>query len=105
MPAAARGDGVDSVSSLTGTGRNCANPVTTSTNECSGNVFINGTGAVREGDVVQPHPRAGCTTDDSVLTTFSSTVFINGKGAGRQGDQYTADNTITSGSANVFIGG
>jgi uncharacterized Zn-binding protein involved in type VI secretion len=105
MPEAARGDGVDSVASLTGSGINCAFPLTTATDECSGDVFVNGTGIVREGDQVAAHPAAGCGPDNSVLTTFSATVFINGKGAGRKGDQYTGDNTITSGSATVFIGG
>ena len=105
MPKAARGDGEDTVSSLTGTGRNCANPTNTATAACSGDTFINGTGAVRIDDAVAQHPAAGCGPDTSVLTTSSSTVFINGKGAGRLGDQYTADNTITSGSPNVFIGG
>lgn len=104
MKNAARGDQVDSVYSLTGTGLNCGSPLNTFTDECSPTVFANGTGIVREGDRVYPHPRAGCSTDDSVLTTFSSTVFINGKGAGRIGDQYTSDNTITSGSSTVFIG-
>jgi uncharacterized Zn-binding protein involved in type VI secretion len=105
MPEAARGDGVDSVASLTGAGPLCAFPLTTATDECSGDVFANGTGIVRQGDQVAAHPAAGCGPDNSVLTTFSATVFINGKGAGRKGDQYTSDNTITSGSATVFIGG
>jgi uncharacterized Zn-binding protein involved in type VI secretion len=105
MAAAARGDMVDSVYSLTGSGRNCANPITTATNECSSNVFINAIGAVRIGDMVASHAAAGCGPDTSVLSTSSTTVFINGKGAGRLGDQYTSDNTITSGSPNVFIGG
>lgn len=105
MPAAARGNLTDIVASLTGSGFNCASPLTTATDQCSSNVIVNGQGAVREGDKVAPHPAAGCGPDESVLTTFSSTVFINGKGAGRLGDQYTSDNTITSGSPNVFIGG
>lgn len=105
MAAAARGNGVDTVYSLTGSGKNCAFPVTTATSGCSSNVFINGTGAVRIGDVVAPHTKGGCSIDTSTLTTSSSTVFINGQGAGRMGDQYTSDNTITSGSPNVFIGG
>jgi uncharacterized Zn-binding protein involved in type VI secretion len=104
MPEAARGNSVDVVASLTGTGFLCLSPLTTSTNECSSDVFVNGTGVVREDDKVAPHPAAGCGPDESVLTTFSSTVYINGKGAGRKGDQYTPDNTITTGSPNVFIG-
>lgn len=104
MPEAARGDGVDTVASLTGSGTNCAFPLTTATDVCSSTVFANGTGIARQGDKVASHPAAGCGPDNSVLTTFSSSVFIEGKGAGRKGDQYTGDNTITSGSANVFIG-
>lgn len=105
MPAAARGSGQDTVFSLTGTGRGCGGPLNTVTDQCSPNVFVNGIGIVREGDEVGDHPAAGCGPDNSVLTTFSSNVFINGKRAGRIGDKYTNDNTITSGSSNVFIGG
>ena len=105
MPAAARGDGTDTVFSKTGTGKNCSAPKTTSTDACSKNTFVNGKGAVRIGDVVAPHEAGGCGPDTSTLSKSSTTVFINGKGAGRLGDQYTADNTITSGSPNVFIGG
>jgi len=103
MPAAARGSGVDSVRSLTGAGRRCGSPMTTATNQCSSNVFFNGFGAVRAGDIVAPHPRAGCSLDDSGLTSYSPNVFVNGRGVGRLGDQYTPDNTITSGSSNIFI--
>lgn len=105
MPAAARGNGVDSVYSLTGSGFRCLSPVTTATNICSENVFSNTIGIVRIGDQVMLHAAAGCGPDESVLTTSSSTVFVNGRGAGRLGDQYTPDNTITSGSPDVFIGG
>jgi uncharacterized Zn-binding protein involved in type VI secretion len=104
MPVAARGNGVDSVFSKTGSGKNCRSPVNTSTNECSSNVFINGIGAVRIGDKVMLHTASGCGPDNSALTQASSKVFINGKGAGRIGDQYTTDNTITSGSPNVIFG-
>jgi hypothetical protein len=31
-------------------------------------------------------------------------VFVNNKGVARIGDEYTGDNTITSGSSDVFIG-
>jgi uncharacterized Zn-binding protein involved in type VI secretion len=103
MPAAARGNRKDTVASKTGTGPLCSLPVTTATDQCSPNVFTNGIGSVRQGDRVAPHPRLGCSTDTSVLTTHSPNVFVNGKGFGRLGDQYTPDNTITSGSSNVFV--
>ena len=105
MPAAARGDSEDTVFSNTGSGSQCRSPITTSTDECSEDVFVNSIGIVREGDQVAAHPAAGCGPDESVLTSFSATVFVNSKGAGRIGDEYTGDNTITSGSSNVFIGG
>lgn len=104
MPPVARGNGSDSVFSKTGTGKNCPAPVGTATNACSGDVLINNIGAVRQGDVVKPHPAAGCGNDGSAITGCSSTVFVNGKGLARIGDEYTGDNTITSGSSNVFAG-
>jgi uncharacterized Zn-binding protein involved in type VI secretion len=105
MPPVARGNGVDSVFSKTGSGFRCRSSLTTSTDACSSDVFVNNTGVVRQDDQVAAHPRAGCRTDGSVLTSFSSTVFANGKAVGRIGDQYTGDNTITSGSSSVFAGG
>jgi uncharacterized Zn-binding protein involved in type VI secretion len=105
MPAAARGQSTDTVSSQTGTGGSCNSPMTTATDECSGDVFVNSIGAVRRNDKVANHPASGCGPDQSTLTTSSGTVFINGRGAGRKGDEYTSDNTITSGSGDVFIGG
>ncbi len=104
MPPAARGSGGDSVFSKTGSGKACAKPTTTATAACSGNVFFNGKGAVRIGDAVASHPAAGCAPDGSTLTSASSSVFVNGKGVARIGDQYTGDNTITSGSSDIFIG-
>ena len=105
MPPVARGNGTDSVFSKTGSGRKCASPLTTETDQCSGNVFANNNGVVRFGDQVAAHPAAGCSNDGSTITTRSSTVFANNLGVARIGDEYTSDNTITSGSANVFAGG
>lgn len=103
MPEAARGDGTETVASPDGSGPGCVNPLTTATDECSAKVFAEGIGIVREGDQVAVHPKAGCSDDTSVLTTFSSKVTIEGRGAGRKGDMY-GDNTITSGSSKVNIG-
>jgi uncharacterized Zn-binding protein involved in type VI secretion len=104
MPPAARGSGGDSVFSKTGSGRRCRSSLTTATDACSGDVFFNGKGAVRLGDTVAPHKIGGCGDDGSGLTSASGTVFVNGKGVGRIGDEYTGDNTISSGSSNIFIG-
>ena len=100
MPGIARGSGVDSVD----TGHGC--DATTVTDECSGDVFVNGIGVVRQGDKTASHQvpgGLGCVSHTVPLTTFSSTVFVNGKNIGRLGDQY-AGHTITSASGDVFAG-
>lgn len=104
MPAVARGNGTDTVFSKTGSGKNCARPTDTVTNGCSSDVFCNGIGVVRIGDIVGVHNAAGCSPDASTLTSGSSRVFVNGQGVGRIGDQYTADNIITSGSEDTLVG-
>jgi uncharacterized Zn-binding protein involved in type VI secretion len=67
------------------------------------NVYANGILIVARGDMIAPHPKRGCSTDTSTLSTHSSRVFISGDGVGRIGDKYN-DNTITRGSSNVFAG-
>lgn len=104
MAAAARSGGSDTVFSLTGAGRGCGSPIRTVTGVATSTVFVNGVQIVVQGDRVGSHPAGGCGPDLSQLSTFSTTVFVGGKGIGRIGDQYTADNTITSGSSNVFVG-
>lgn len=101
MPAIARKDGTDTIT----TNHGCDG--TTVTDQGSSNVFINGKGAVRAGDLCLTHLiPAGliCVSHTVPLTTYSSTVFINGKGVGRLGDEYEG-HTISSGSSNVFAGG
>lgn len=100
MPAVARGNGVDSVD----TNHGC--DATTVTDECSGDVFVNGIGVVREGDKTASHnvPSGDdCVAHTVSLTTFSGTVYVNGKRVGRVGDAYSG-HTITSGSGDVFAG-
>jgi uncharacterized Zn-binding protein involved in type VI secretion len=104
MPAVARSAGNDRVLSRTGTGYLCGSPMQTVTGTGSPNVFVNNIAVVRQSDVVGVHPAAGCSTDTSTLSTYSSTVFVNGLGIGRIGDEYTSDNIIISGSTNVFAG-
>lgn len=103
MPAVARGNGTDSVATPHGTGKNCNSPTTQATAACSGNVFVNGIGVVREGDAMKSHPAPGCVPHAPGLSSFSSTVKVNGKGVGRKGDEYTG-HTISSGSGNVIAG-
>lgn len=106
MPAVSRQG--DQVLSVDGTGYQCGSPMQTSVGEVnSKKVYANGILIVVEGNKVSPHPKGGCSTDESVLTSFSSKVKIGGKGVGRVGDKYESmsSNTITQGSSNVFAGG
>lgn len=101
MPEVARKSGTDSVA----TNHGC--DATTVTKDGSGDVFVNGIGAVRAGDLCETHTIPSgrvCVPHQVALTKFSSSVFVNGKGVGRKGDEY-AGHTVTSGSGNVFAGG
>lgn len=107
MPKVARGDSADTVASDTGSGVGCPDPLTTSTDACSGNVFVNGIGVVRKDDAVKSHSQSGCTPESPGLSTYSGNVFANTKNIGRLGDDYLGDgsNIISSGSSNVFANG
>ncbi len=115
MPEAARGDAtetVDTVHVATGDadptdGSFCdVAPIVTSTDVCSGKVFAQGIGVVRQGDAVTAHPIGGtCSTHTPGLAAGSGKVFIETKGAGRKGETYNCSAEITSGSSKVFLGG
>lgn len=114
MPAAARGDAVDSGNTVhvsvgdkdPDDGIACdAAPTTTATNGCSPDVFVNGTGVVREGDAVAPHTVPGCSSHSPPLNNTGSTVITNGKTSGRKGDTYACSAKITSGSPDTFYDG
>ena len=104
MPAVARGNGTEPVATAHGAGRGCNSPTTQATDACSGDVFVNGIGVVREGDPMKSHPAPGCSPHAPGLGSFSGTVKVNGKGMGRQGDIYPGGHTISSGSGNVNAG-
>ena len=100
MPSVARAG--DTVLSPDGTGYQCGSPMQTSVGEVNNkSVTANGILIVVQGNKVAPHPKGGCSLDESTLSTFSSTVTIGGKGVGRIGDNY-GNNVITQGSPNVF---
>jgi uncharacterized Zn-binding protein involved in type VI secretion len=106
MPGVARkGDPVNTVHGAVG-GRRCnAAPTTTSTNESSGNVFVNGIPVIRAGDAVTAHNNgSSCAPHAPGLASFSATVFVNGRNLGRIGDAYGCGATIVSGSADVICG-
>ena len=76
--------------------------------EGSGNVFVNGIAAHRQGDgwavhcCTHPGTPHGC--HDSPLASGSSTVFVNGLQLGRVGDPVECGSSVASGSGNVFAG-
>jgi uncharacterized Zn-binding protein involved in type VI secretion len=75
----------------------------------SSNVFANGIGVSRQGDVNTTHllpPNIPpCGTHSAGITTGSTTVFANGKGLGRRGDAISGCTSCGQGSTNVFAGG
>ncbi|EGR0142221.1 type VI secretion system PAAR protein [Vibrio cholerae] len=74
----------------------------------SGDVFIDGKPAVRQGDTLEPHgclcPKTPHGDHPRAVSGGSSGVFINGKPAARLGDAIDCGGTIASASANVLIG-
>ena len=72
----------------------------------SSNVFANGIGVSRQGDVNTTHllPGDPCPTHTAGITSGSGTVFVNGKGCGRVGDGISACTSVAAGSSNVFAG-
>ena len=97
MPAVCRGDSVDSDVV------HCSPP---KRDECSGDVFVNGTGVSRQDDKNTSHdvPLEPCGTHAQPITTGSTEVFANGKGVGRVGDAITACTSVSTGSPTVFAG-
>lgn len=93
----------DQVLSIDGTGYKCRQPMKTAVGEVNTrNVKCNGVLVVVQGNMIAPHPKSGCTPDESSLSSCSGTVKIGGLGIGRVGDDYGGMNTITQGSPNVF---
>ena len=73
----------------------------------STDVFVNGIGVSRQGDVNTSHLTpidAPCPPHTAAITTGSTTVFVNGKGCGRVGDGITACTSVAAGSEDVFAG-
>jgi uncharacterized Zn-binding protein involved in type VI secretion len=98
MPAVCRGDAVDADVTHCSTPRRDA---------CSSDVFVNGTGISRQGDVNTSHllPGAPCPPHTAPIATGSTTVFVNNKGCGRIGDAISGCTSVATGSSNVFAGG
>lgn len=102
MPAISRKG--DSVMSPDGARSKCRSPMKTSVDETNTvEVYANSILIVANGDKIAPHPKRGCSPDESTLSSNSTTVFIANDGVGRIGDKY-GNNTIIKGSSNVFSG-
>ena len=75
----------------------------------SPNVFANGKGISRQGDVNTTHllpPNIPpCPAHAAGIASGSSTVKVNGKGCGRVGDGISGCTSVAAGSSNVFAGG
>lgn len=69
----------------------------------SDNVFVNGRGALRQGDAYSVHC---CKTNchPGSLSSGSRSVFVNGRPLGRIGDPVNCGSVSAMGSDNVFAG-
>ena len=74
----------------------------------STNVFVNGIGVSRQGDVntthLLPPNKPPCPAHAAGISSGSSTVKVNGKGWGRVGDGISGGTSVAAGSSNVFAG-
>lgn len=87
------------------TGHDCYVPRANTT--ASLDVFINGLGAHRVGDVWAPHactPPTPSIPHRSVLKGGSPSVFVNGLSLGRVGDAIECGSACAEGSPDVFVG-
>lgn len=83
------------------TGHGCFPP--RSSTGASGNVYINGIGAHRQGDGWATHC-CGVSCHASVLSGGSDSVFVNGVPMARIGDAVACGSVVAQGSPNVFAG-
>lgn len=96
MPAICRGNSVD---------QDLVHCVIPYRSGCSGDVFVNGTGISRQGDLNTSHvvPPICLPPPHAVAISVGSTkVFINGLGCGRIGDATCT--AVASGSSDTFAG-
>ena len=74
----------------------------------STNVFVNGIGVSRQGDLNTSHllpPNIPpCPAHAAGIAVGSTKVKVNGKGIGRVGDSIAGCTSVAAGSANVFAG-
>lgn len=72
----------------------------------SSDVFVNGRGVSRQGDLNTVHqlPGSPCPSHAAPISSGSATVFVNGRPCGRVGDAVAGCTSVAQGSPNVFAG-
>jgi len=93
MALVARGDGsatvdMDHAADKNSESQPCGNPSTSTSDKCSGDVFVVDIGVVRIDDKMTSHPTPACPNHAPVCNSSSHTVFANNKGVARIGDTY-----------------
>lgn len=73
--------------------------------ESSGDVFVNGLGAGRQGDHYSSHGCIAHAGHQDVIAAGSTTVFVNGKPMARVTDTVSLGGSVRDGSGDVFVGG
>ena len=82
------------------TGHDACPPVNLIT--ASENVFVNGKGCGRVGDIYAPHDCPDHPPHSGNIASGSATVFINQIPCGRIGDAVSCGGNVAEGSGNVF---
>ena len=96
MPLIARGNATAAVATDHANGPNgCSNASVQTSNLCSPNVFVEGVGVVRIGDIMNPHktPTDECNNHSPALNSASPNVFANTIAVGRISDTYAGPGT------------
>lgn len=106
MPEVARKNGKDQVNTVHNSiGKKCkVAPKVIDTDVGSSDVFAEGEGVVRVGDIVAIHDLPGCIPHAPPLAVGSNTVFANNKPIGRKGDTYAGGEKIITGAPTVIAG-
>lgn len=88
-----------------GSGHGCHFPPTPAIS-ASGNVYVEGIPAVRQGDAYAPHACPACPAPPHPrsLSAGSGSVYINNKPAGRKGDAISCGGSVTAAAGTVDIG-
>lgn len=71
----------------------------------SGDVFVNGRAAHRQGDGWAVHCTPEGLCHPGALAAGSASVFVNGRSLGRIGDPVGCGSVVAGGSGTVFAGG